>query len=129
MITKFKILCWDRNYGYQVFHSQIQLSGNIQTFPPSYRNILEISYRLRGVELKKRNVPKQKIGLDDVLDDVFENPFPRRECPDSMYKQIKGYRMHNSELRVHPNCALDRPCFYTWGTKYMFVTIVVCSSI
>ena len=51
MITKFQIEHWDLNFDAKVFRNQ--LSGHAQTFPPGYRKLEDIFYRLPGSSAQK----------------------------------------------------------------------------
>ena len=52
----------------QIEHSELNslrtlnhLSGHAQTFPPRYRNVYEMSHRLRGSKAQKEQLEKQNM--------------------------------------------------------------------
>ena len=62
MITMIQIEHWDQKVNVNVFRPQNHLSGHAQTFPPGYRNLQQISHRLRGPTAPKRATWKTKDG-------------------------------------------------------------------
>ena len=58
MITKVQIEHWYKSYNITVFGPENYLSGHVQTFPPGYLNIQDVSYRLRGSKAQKEHLNK-----------------------------------------------------------------------
>ena len=68
---------------------------------------------------------KNKTCLDSQpMDNVFETFIPKTNVQNPW--KNNGYRVHNSELRLHLDCALNTRCVFTHGTQNLFIIIDCC---
>ena len=96
------------------------------TFPDTHRHFhlaTEISRNCsivcKGAELKNSNKRKTCLDTQPMNDFFFE--FWRKKTP---CVKNGGSWMHNSELSLHLNCALDNPWCFTQGVQHI---IFVCN--
>ena len=86
-------------------------------FRPAIETYTDSPIISRGPELKKSNLKTNMLGFAAY---VFEQIDFRKVLYGPHEQNSKGYRMHNSELRLHLNCAFDNPCFLHVGYKMHF---------
>ena len=56
IVPKFQVRHWHQYPYVRVYRPYSQLSRDAQTFPPSYRNLLDLSYRLRGSRIQRKQL-------------------------------------------------------------------------
>ena len=73
MIAKFQIEHWDQKSNVKLYRLQDHISRHAQTFPPGYRNLQDLSHRLRGcAELKNSNLNNKTCLATKTMNDIFE---------------------------------------------------------